>query len=61
MDQPFMPDFTGMTMRDVLKKAREKGLDVKVAGTGWAVSQEPKPGTPIPNHRTGAVAFSTGY
>jgi hypothetical protein len=56
-----MPDFTGMTMRDVLKKAREKGLDIKVAGTGWAVSQEPKPGMPIRNHRSCAVSFSTGY
>ena len=60
-DEPFMPDFTGMTMRDVLKKAREKGLDVKVAGTGWAVSQEPRSGMPIRNHRTCAVSFSTGY
>jgi cell division protein FtsI (penicillin-binding protein 3) len=60
-DEPFMPDFTGMTMRDVLKKARGKGLDIKVAGTGWAVSQEPRPGTPIRNHRSCAVAFSTGY
>lgn len=61
MDDPFMPDFTGMTIRDVLKKAREKGLDIKVAGTGWAMSQEPKPGMPIRNHRSCAVSFSTGY
>jgi hypothetical protein len=61
MDEPFMPDFTGMTMRDVLKKAREKGLDIRVAGTGWAVSQEPRAGMPIRNHRSCAVSFSTGY
>ncbi|HET6460363.1 MAG TPA: penicillin-binding transpeptidase domain-containing protein [Syntrophales bacterium] len=61
MDEPFMPDFTGMTMRDVLKKAREKGLEIKVAGTGWAVSQNPMPGMPIRNNQSCAVSFSTGY
>ncbi len=61
MDEPVMPDFTGMTMRDVLKKAKEKGLDVKVAGTGWVVSQNPKPGMPIRDHQSCAVSFSTGY
>ncbi|HUH66185.1 MAG TPA: penicillin-binding transpeptidase domain-containing protein [Syntrophales bacterium] len=61
MEEPFMPDFTGMTMRDVLKKAREKGLEIQVAGTGWAVSQEPKAGVPIRNHKTCVVSFSTGY
>lgn len=60
MDEPFMPDFRGMTIRDALKKAREKGIEITILGSGWAVSQEPMAGVPIRNHRSCAVSFSTG-
>ncbi len=60
MDEPGMPDFRGMTMRDVLKKAREKNIDIKIIGSGWAVSQEPKPSAPLRNQRLCAVSFSSG-
>jgi len=60
-DEPFIPDFRGMTIKDALKKAREKGIDIKVTGSGWAVSQEPKAGVSIHNHRSCIVSFSTGY
>jgi cell division protein FtsI (penicillin-binding protein 3) len=55
-----MPDFMGMSMRDVLKKAKEKGIEIQVMGSGWAISQEPKPGLDISSRRTCAVHFSTG-
>jgi cell division protein FtsI (penicillin-binding protein 3) len=55
-----MPDFRGMTMRDVLKKAREKNIEIKIIGSGWAVSQEPKPSAPLRNQRLCAVSFSSG-
>lgn len=42
-----MPDFRGLTIREVLKKARGRGIEIKTLGSGWAVSQEPAAGTPI--------------
>ncbi|MBW1666523.1 MAG: PASTA domain-containing protein [Deltaproteobacteria bacterium] len=43
----FLPDFTGQTMRDVLREARSLGLEVVLEGTGLAVSQSPKAGHPL--------------
>ncbi len=37
-------DFTGMTMRDALKKARSLGLDCNITGSGIVTSQNPAPG-----------------
>ena len=59
-DDSHMPDFRSMSMRDVLKKAKEKGIEVQVTGSGWAVSQEPKPGALLSSRRLCAVRFSTG-
>jgi cell division protein FtsI (penicillin-binding protein 3) len=56
----FMPDFRGMTVRQALKAAQEKGLEMKVVGSGWAVSQKPAPGTSIKDSRLCTVSFSTG-
>lgn len=55
-----MPDFRGLTIRDVLMKAREKGIELKVVGNGWAVRQDPLPGTPLAKQRSCTIAFSTG-
>jgi len=55
-----MPDFHGMTVRQALKAAQEKGLEMKVVGSGWAASQKPAPGTPIKEMRLCTVSFSTG-
>ena len=60
-DEPFMPDFRGMTIREVLKKANEKDIEIKVVGNGWAVSQEPKPGTSLKGSRSCIVSFSSGF
>jgi len=61
VEEDVMPDFRGMNMRDVLKKAKEKGLEVQVRGSGWAVRQEPKPGDDLSSRRTCAIHFSTGH
>ncbi len=53
-----MPDFRHMTMRDVLRKAREKGIEVKTRGSGWATSQEPAAGTPIGDYAVCTVSFA---
>jgi cell division protein FtsI (penicillin-binding protein 3) len=42
-----MPDFSGMGLREVFIRTRELGVLVEVEGSGFAVSQEPSPGTPI--------------
>ena len=52
-----MPDFHGMTIRDVLKKAKGRGIDIKAIGSGWAVRQEPSAGTPIGDFSSCTVAF----
>lgn len=39
-----MPDFTGMSMAAVLRRARKLGLQCRVTGTGRAVRQLPAPG-----------------
>jgi cell division protein FtsI (penicillin-binding protein 3) len=60
-DEPFMPDFRGMTIKEALNKAREKGIDINVRGSGWAINQAPKAGVSINRHRSCTVSFSTGY
>jgi cell division protein FtsI (penicillin-binding protein 3) len=42
-----LPDFRGQSMREVLKKGRALGLKVVLEGTGLAVNQDPKPGSPL--------------
>jgi cell division protein FtsI (penicillin-binding protein 3) len=59
-DEAVMPDFRGLTVRQALKAAQEKGLEMNVMGSGWAVSQKPAPGSPIKGQRSCAVYFSTG-
>jgi len=42
-----LPDFSGLTMRGVLKSAREAGVIFRFVGTGIAVSQRPLPGSAV--------------
>lgn len=60
MDAVVVPDFRGLTIRDALKKAKAKNVEVKVVGNGWAVRQDPSPGASLPNNRLCTVTFSTG-
>ncbi|HNQ02494.1 MAG TPA: penicillin-binding transpeptidase domain-containing protein, partial [Syntrophales bacterium] len=59
-EEAVMPDLRGMTVRQALRAAQEKGLEITVSGSGWAVSQKPAPGSPLKGHRSCTVFFSTG-
>ncbi|MDO9585117.1 MAG: penicillin-binding transpeptidase domain-containing protein, partial [Syntrophales bacterium] len=52
-----MPDFHGMTIRDVMRKARKMSIEIKIAGSGWAADQEPAAGTPIGDFPSCKVSF----
>lgn len=58
-DESVIPNFQGMSVRDVLKKARERGIELKIQGSGWAVSQAPQPGVPIRSNPFCLVSFKT--
>ncbi|MCP4680723.1 MAG: penicillin-binding protein [Desulfobacterales bacterium] len=52
-----LPDFSGLGMRDVVKKVRSLGLKVLVEGSGLAFEQSPKPGVPLQDVRAVKVNF----
>jgi cell division protein FtsI (penicillin-binding protein 3) len=54
-----MPDFSGMGLREVFNHTRQLGVLVEVEGSGFAVSQEPSPGTPIEKGITVKVQFDS--
>jgi cell division protein FtsI (penicillin-binding protein 3) len=47
-DVPQMPDFSGMSFRQVLELMEEKQLNVDFRGRGRVVEQSPMPGASIP-------------
>ncbi len=55
-----MPDFRGMTLKNVLKIAGEKRIDIRILGSGWAVTQDPIPGASIGEGAVCTVHFSRG-
>ncbi len=59
-DESIMPDFRDMSMRNVLKLSQERGVDLKIVGSGWAERQRPSAGTPLKNHQSCTVFFSDG-
>ncbi|MFB3924446.1 MAG: penicillin-binding protein [Syntrophales bacterium] len=58
-DSSLMPDFRGMSLKNVLKLARERGIALKVVGSGWASKQDPSPGVPLNDNSSCTVVFST--
>jgi cell division protein FtsI (penicillin-binding protein 3) len=42
-----MPDFTGMSFRQVLRTMEETGINIKLNGSGRVIEQNPPPGHPI--------------
>jgi cell division protein FtsI (penicillin-binding protein 3) len=60
VEESAMPDFRGLTLREALKISREKGIELKVQGSGWAMEQEPAPGTSLLACRSCTVLFGTG-
>jgi cell division protein FtsI (penicillin-binding protein 3) len=57
LEAGLLPDFRGLGMREVLRKGRALGLDVKLEGTGLAIRQDPHPGSPLGKIKTLRVGF----
>jgi len=49
-----------MTLGNVVKIAREKRIEIRVLGSGWAVSQDPAPGAPLGGEPFCMIRFSRG-
>jgi cell division protein FtsI (penicillin-binding protein 3) len=56
-DELAMPDFLGLTIREAMKKAKAKSIDLKISGNGWAVRQHPQAGALLGEERTCKVVF----
>jgi cell division protein FtsI (penicillin-binding protein 3) len=50
-DESVMPDFRGLTIREAMKKAKTKSIEIKVSGNGWAVRQYPPAGRVLGDDR----------
>jgi len=60
IDEKIIPNFRGLTIREVLKKSRERGIDIRVVGSGWAAEQSPAAGMPLPENTICTVTFKAG-
>ncbi len=56
-DESAVPDFHGLTIRDAMKKAKAKSIELKVSGNGWAVRQYPPAGVVLGEDRVCNVVF----
>jgi cell division protein FtsI (penicillin-binding protein 3) len=56
-DESAVPDFRGLTIRDAMKKAKAKSIELKVSGNGWAVRQYPPAGVVLGEDRVCNVVF----
>ncbi|MEE9911865.1 MAG: PASTA domain-containing protein [Deltaproteobacteria bacterium] len=56
-DDTRMPDFRGQTIREALKTAKSRSIELKVSGSGWAVRQVPGPGSVLGEERLCKVVF----
>jgi len=56
-DDASMPDFAGLTIREALKRAKSRSIELQVSGNGWAVSQAPSPGSVIGDDRVCKIVF----
>lgn len=52
-----MPDFSGKSIREVVKAAQRLGLEIKIEGSGRAVTQSPAPGEVLQGDHRGIVKF----
>jgi cell division protein FtsI (penicillin-binding protein 3) len=56
-DESIMPDFRGLTIREAMKKAKAKSIELKVSGNGWAIRQYPPAGKILGEDRACSVVF----
>jgi cell division protein FtsI (penicillin-binding protein 3) len=52
-----LPDFRGLTMREVVTEVRSLGLDMNLEGSGLAFEQDPKAGLPLKGVALVKVSF----
>jgi len=52
-----MPDFSGKSIRQVMRMSQRLGLDLKLVGSGRAVAQSPAPGYALQGETKGMVRF----
>lgn len=57
-DESVMPDFRNLTIREALKKAKARSIELKISGNGWAASQHPQAGTPLGEERVCSITFA---
>ncbi|MBN1381430.1 MAG: PASTA domain-containing protein [Deltaproteobacteria bacterium] len=60
IESTVMPDFRGLSIRETLKKSKALEIDIKIEGSGWAVSQNPSPGVILKDYKMCTVFFETG-
>ncbi len=60
-DESRMPDFKGLTIREAMKRAKSRAIELQVAGSGWAVRQTPQPGSALGNERLCKIEFEMRY
>jgi cell division protein FtsI (penicillin-binding protein 3) len=58
-DMISVPDFRGLSKRDVVDRCIELGITLQSTGSGIAVFQDPPPGTKIPTGGSCSVTFKT--
>ena len=56
-DESAAPDFRGLTIREAMKKAKARSIELKVFGNGWAVRQYPPAGRVLGEDRVCNVVF----
>jgi len=56
-DESRVPDFKGLTIREALKMARSRSIELRVSGNGWATQQFPAPGSDLGEERLCKVVF----
>ena len=57
-DDSRMPDFKGLTIREALKMAKSRSIELQVSGSGWAVSQSTEPGSALGDERLCKIVFA---
>ena len=60
VDESVIPDFAGLSLREVLRVSQRRGIEIRTAGSGWVVTQNPVPGTPIEGNQPCYILFGTG-
>ena len=61
IDESLIPDFRGMSVREVLKVSQDRGIDVRLVGSGWAVDQKLAPGISAETDQPCYVLFNEGF